>query len=223
VWEFVRANPGEAIGLLSLILTAIGGLAGGVAAFVKWLMGQSERRLDFKIKALAQGQTEQSERLENAIKLADMLYETIEEQLKRARETENSLRDRLMQQEAENAAQDQALREAQAMVLELEYDLKSCQKQNAAQLKVIEESEAAHAEMLAKYLEQKRQIERLQQEVRDVTRILHDQSWRHETDRHRLAAYDARQYEEDDTRPLGQATAAHEEPQNGTDTDTPEH
>jgi hypothetical protein len=59
--------------------------------------------------------------------------------------------------------------------------------------------------------------------VRDVTRILHDQSWRHETDRHRLAAYDARQYEEDDTRPLGQATAAHEEPQNGTDTDTPEH
>jgi predicted nucleic acid-binding Zn-ribbon protein len=190
VWEFVRANPGEAIGLLSLILTAIGGLAGGVAAFVKWLMGQSERRLDFKIKALAQGQTEQSERLENAIKLADMLYETIEEQLKRARETENSLRDRLMQQEAEFAAQGKALREAHAMVLRLEYELNTCKQQADAHLLALEESEAKHVETLQRYKALQVEVEDLKKKVHAHWLEIQKQSTRHEEDRKRLARYD---------------------------------
>jgi hypothetical protein len=207
VWEFVRANPGEAIGLLSLILTAIGGLAGGVAAFVKWLMGQSEKRLDFKIKLLAQDQAEQSERLENALRLSDMLYTTIEEQLTRARAIETDLRDRLAANENEFAAQGKALREAHKMVLQLEYQLNVCKQQTDKHLLELEESEARYVETLHRHKALQAEMETLKKQVNAHWLEIQKQSTRHEEDRKRLARYDEQE--------LG--------PPNGTDTDTPEH
>jgi chromosome segregation ATPase len=203
VWQFIQDNPAEAIAFLSLILTALGGLAGGVFTLVKWLMGQSEKRLDLKIKTLAQGQAEQSERLQNALRLSDMLYTTIEEQLTRARSIETDLRDRLATNEAEFTAQGKALREAHHMVLQLEYQLNVCKQQADAHLLALEESEAKHAETLQQYRSLQAEVENLRKKVHTHWLEIQRQSAKHEEDRNRLARYDEQAYEVPETQEPG--------------------
>jgi hypothetical protein len=190
VWQFIQDNPAEAIAFLSLILTALGGLAGGVFKTVKHLQAQSEKRLDFKIKLLAQDQAEQSERLENSLKLSDMLYTTIEEQLTRARAIETDLRDRLAANENEFAAQGKALREAHKMVLQLEYQLNVCKQQTDKHLLELEESEARYVETLHRHKTLQAEMETLKKQVNAHWLEIQKQSTRHEEDRKRLARYD---------------------------------
>jgi hypothetical protein len=183
VWQFIQDNPAEFVALLSLAVATIGGM-------VKWMQRQSEKRLDFKIKLLAQDQAEQSERLENSLKLSDMLYTTIEEQLTRARAIETDLRDRLAANENEFAAQGKALREAHHMVLQLEYQLNVCKQQADAHLLALEESEAKHAETLHQYRALQTEVESLRKKVHAHWLEIQKQSTRHEEDRKRLARYD---------------------------------
>jgi hypothetical protein len=190
VWQFIQDNPAEVIAFLSLILTALGGLAGGVFKTVKYLQAQSEKRLDFKIKLLAQDQAEQSERLENSLKLSDMLYTTIEEQLTRARAIEADLRDRLAANENEFAAQGKALREAHKMVLQLEYQLNVCKQQTDKHLLELEESEARYVETLHRHKTLQAEMETLKKQVNAHWLEIQKQSTRHEEDRKRLARYD---------------------------------
>jgi septal ring factor EnvC (AmiA/AmiB activator) len=209
VWQFVQNNPAEFVALLSLAVATIGGM-------VKWMQRQSEKRLDFKIKLLAQDQAEQSERLENSLRLSDMLYTTIEEQLTRARSTETELRDRLAANEAEFAAQGKALREAHAMVLRLEHDLNACKQQADAHLLALEESEAKHVETLQRYKTLQVEVESLKKKVNAHWLEIQKQSAKHEEDRNRLARYDDQAYEAPEMKELGPLP-------NGNDTDTPEH
>lgn len=215
MWQFVQDHPAEFITLLSLILGTIGSI------YVH-LQKKTEQRLEREIKLLAQSQTNQSDRLETTAKLAETLYHTIERQLDQASKIEAELRARLTDRESEYAAQGKALRELHIRALDLEHDLRSCQKKCEAQQADIERSERDHerserdhADVLEKYLQQQDRIRLLQQHVAELEVAIQAQSADHDLDRKRLAYYDDREF---DTGNLG-ALPPVEEQANGDDRD----
>jgi uncharacterized coiled-coil protein SlyX len=193
VWEFIGDNPAEFVALLSLVLGSIGSI-------VAWMAARTEKRLNQRIKLLELSQGEQAERLSNTTKLADTLYETIQQQLDRARAVEADLRDRLAERDAEYNAQANALRLIHTKALELENDLRVCRQQNEAHLQVIRETERHHAEILGKYRQQQQEIEKLRQQVVDLQFEIQRQSVASDAIRQRLAGYDEAAL---DTQPLG--------------------
>lgn len=219
MWQFVQDHPAEFITLLSLILGTIGSIyvhsQKRTEQRLEHSQKQAEQRLEREIKLLAQSQTNQSDRLETTAKLAETLYHTIERQLDQASKIEAELRARLTDRESEYAAQGKALRELHIRALNLEHDLRSCQKQCEAQQAVIERSERDHADVLEKYLQQQDRIRLLQQHVAELEVAIQAQSADHDLDRRRLAYYDDREF---DTGNLG-ALPPVEEQANGDDRD----
>lgn len=241
IGEFIRDNPGEIVAIISIGVTFLGGVAAGIGAIIKWLtsqsekrVSQSEKRVDQKIKLLASGQTEQSDRLDHALRLSDALYDRLEGDLERARQTEIALREQLVREKAEQDAMEQALHTMQTKIFDLEYKFNVCRQKLAqkmqeleyrlrlaketedAQLIALEQSEEKNARIYDQYQKQLRYAEGLKQQVDDLWVLMQDQSTRTEHDRLRLAAYDDAAYDAD-TRPLGtigSQVSQPEEPEN---------